>query len=50
MEPDSRKSTRKIGHGLLQSNYAIYISEYMLEGNNKMINANILLCVLTVQA
>jgi hypothetical protein len=42
--------SRKVGHGPLQSNYAIDINEYKLEGNNKMINAHILLCVLIVQA
>jgi hypothetical protein len=35
------RDTRKVGHGMLQSNYAIDINKYMLEGNNKMINAHI---------
>jgi hypothetical protein len=42
--------TRKVGHMPLQSNYATNINENMLEGNNKMINSHILLCVLIVQA
>jgi hypothetical protein len=41
---------RNVGHGMLQSNYATDISEYAKEGNNRMINAHILLCVLIVQA
>jgi hypothetical protein len=40
MEPVSRE-TRKVGLGLLQSNYATYINKYTLEGNNKTINARI---------
>jgi hypothetical protein len=39
VEPVSRRSTRKVGYGPLQSNYAIDISKYTLEDNNKMINA-----------
>jgi hypothetical protein len=50
VEPFLRTSTRKVGHGLLQSNYATNINEYTWEGNNKRINADILLCVLIVQA
>jgi hypothetical protein len=42
--------TSKVGHGSLQSNYATNVNEYTLEGNNKMINAHILLCVLIIQA
>jgi hypothetical protein len=40
VEPVSRE-TRKVSHGPLQSNYAIDINKYTLEGNNKMINASI---------
>jgi hypothetical protein len=40
VEPVSRK-TRSVDHGPLQSNYAIDINKYMLEGNNKTINARI---------
>jgi hypothetical protein len=50
VEPVLCKSMRKVGHGMLQSDYATDIREYTLEGNNKMINTHILLCVLTVQA
>jgi hypothetical protein len=41
VEPVLHRSTHKVGHGPLQSNYATDISEYTLEGNNKMINARI---------
>jgi hypothetical protein len=41
VEPVSHRSTRKVGHGLLQSNYATDISKYTLEGNNKMINVRV---------
>jgi hypothetical protein len=46
----SHVQTRNVGHGPPQSNYATNINEYTLEGNNKMINAHILLCVWIVQA
>jgi hypothetical protein len=49
VEPVSRE-TRNDGHGPLQSNYATDINEYTKEGNNRMINTHILLCVLIVQA
>jgi hypothetical protein len=49
VEPVSRE-TRNVGHMPLQSNYATEINEYMKEGNNRVINAHILLCVLIVQA
>jgi hypothetical protein len=49
VEPVSRE-TRNVIHGPLQSNYAIDINEHMKEGNNRMINAHILLYVLIVQA
>jgi hypothetical protein len=45
VEPVSRE-THKVGHGPLKSNYATDINEYTLEGNNKMINAHILLPLL----
>jgi hypothetical protein len=40
VEPVLRE-TCKAGHGPLQSNYATNINKYMLQGNNKMINARI---------
>jgi hypothetical protein len=49
VEPVSHE-TRDVVHGPLQSNYATDINKYMLEGNNNMINAQILLCVLILQA
>jgi hypothetical protein len=49
MEPVSCE-TRNVDNRPLQSNYATDINEYTKEGNNKVINAHILLCVLILQA
>jgi hypothetical protein len=49
VEPVSHE-TRNVVPGLLQSIYARDINGYMKEGNNKVINAHIFLCVLIVKA
>jgi hypothetical protein len=49
VEPFSREM-RNVSHGPLQSNYATDIDKYIKEGNNKVIKAHILLCVLILQA